>query len=66
MPCSSRRTTASPERVGEVVAAAVDGRRRGEPGQRHAEASATDAIVLAVNMPPQAALAGQIARSISA
>ena len=53
--------------VGDVVAAAVDGRRRRRARQRHARAPRpTDAMVLAVNIPAQLPSVGQAWRSIAA
>ena len=50
--------------VGEVVAPAVDGRRAELPGSDMPIASATDAIVLAVNMPAHDPSVGQALCSI--
>jgi len=53
-----------PAGVGEVVQAGVDGGADAEPGSDMPRASATDAMVLAVNMPAQAPTVGQALRSI--
>ena len=55
----------TPGLVREVVAAAVDGRCAGRPGSDMPSASATDAIVLAVNIPAHEPSVGQARFSIS-
>ena len=64
MPWRSRLTTASPERWAKPSRRRSTAGGAAEPGSDMPMASATDAIVLAVYMPPQAPSPGQIARSI--
>ena len=64
MPCLSRFTTASPERWANTSRRRSTAGGAAEPGSDMPRASATEAIVLAVYMPPHAPSPGQIARSI--
>ena len=64
MPSRSRLTTASPERCAKPSRRRSTAGGAAEPGRLIPIASATAAMVLAVNMPPQAPSPGQMARSI--
>ena len=64
MPWRSMSTTASPERWAKPSRRRSTAGGAAEPGRDMPMASATDAIVFAVYMPPQAPSPGQIARSI--
>ena len=60
IPARRSSTTAWPEREGGVVPPAVDGREpRSSPGRAMPRASATEAMVLAVNMPAHDPSVGQ-------
>ncbi|MPM54804.1 hypothetical protein SDC9_101584 [bioreactor metagenome] len=65
MPCRSRSTTASPERWAYVSRRRSAAGGAAEPGSDMPSASASEAIVLAVYIPPQAPSPGQMARSIA-
>ena len=65
MPWRSIPTTASPERCAKPSRRRSTAGGAAEPGSDMPSASATEAIVLAVYMPPQAPSPGQIARSIA-
>ena len=64
MPSRSRLTAASPERWANPSRRRSTAGGAAEPGRDMPIASATDAMVFAVYMPPQAPSPGQIARSI--
>ena len=65
MPCASIATTASPERRAKPSRRRSTAGGAAEPGSDMPSASAAEAIVLAVYMPPHAPSPGQIARSIA-
>ena len=64
IPWRSIPTTASPERCANPSRRRSTAGGAAEPGSDMPSASPTEAIVLAVYMPPQAPSPGQIARSI--
>ncbi len=64
MPCRSISTTACPERCAKPSRRRSTAGGAAEPGSDIPSASPTEAIVLAVYMPPQAPSPGQMARSI--